>query len=149
MFRLLSLGGYVAFDAPRAVTALGAGLLVALAATHAYLLTSLQAPPAFFVAYAVAAIAGCLAAAAALGYGRNRLAPQAGWLLGSLLSMLFLALDLGTRVASVPGLTTATGRWDFAPATFALAFAGAFLALHASVLLGINVAHPRRQHWND
>ncbi|EUA54741.1 putative membrane protein [Mycobacterium xenopi 4042] len=42
-----------------------------------------------------------------------------------------------------------TGRWDFAPATFAFAFAGAFVAVHMSVLLGINVAYPQRQGWHD
>ncbi len=149
MFRVLSLGGYVAFDAPRVVAGLGATLLLALAATHGSVLVSLQAPPAYFVAYAVAVIVSCLVAAATLGYGRNPLVPQAGWLAGSLFAAALLVLDIGTRVASVPGMTAATGRWDFAPATFALAFAGAFLALHASLLLGINVAHPHRQHWQD
>ena len=47
----------------------------------------------------------------------------------------------------MPGLVAVTGWWDFAPGTFALAFAGAFLALHVSVLLGINVAYPQQQGW--
>jgi hypothetical protein len=149
LFRLLTLGGYVAFNVPRAVTGLGASLLMGIAATHAYLLTSLQAPPAYFLAYAAAAIAGCLVAAGAIVYGRNPRAPQAGWLLGGTLAVVLLLVDVGTRMASLPGMTAATGRWDFAPATFALIFAGAFLGLHASVLLGINVAYPRQQQWQD
>jgi ABC-type proline/glycine betaine transport system permease subunit len=52
-------------------------------------------------------------------------------------------------LARLPGLTAVTGRWDLAPATIALAFACAFLALHASAVLGINVAYPQRQQWED
>ena len=52
-------------------------------------------------------------------------------------------------MATLPAMTAMTGRWDFAPASFALAFAGALVALHASVLVGINVAYPQRQHWDD
>ncbi|HUH72386.1 MAG TPA: hypothetical protein VLZ05_28195 [Mycobacterium sp.] len=40
LYRVLSLGGYVAFNLPRAVAALGAVLLVSIAATHAYMLIS-------------------------------------------------------------------------------------------------------------
>jgi hypothetical protein len=74
---------------------------------------------------------------------------QAGWYFGSPLSVVILGLDGATRVASLPAMTAMTGRWDFAPASFALAFAGALVALHASVLVGINVAYPQRQHWDD
>ncbi len=149
LFRVLSLGGYVAFDLPRAVTGLGAALLLGIAATHVYILTSQETLPGYFVGYATALIAACLLIAGTMGFGRNPHVPQAGWYFGSLLSVILLGLDLGTRVASVPGMPTVTGRWDFAPATFALAFAGAFIGLHASVLLGINVAYPQQQHWED
>lgn len=152
MFRILSLGGYVAFDLPRVVTALGAVLLVGIAAEHGYLMyvvANQDALPAAFVVYAVAVIAACLVAAAVMGYGRNPAVTQSGWYFGSLLSAVILCVDVATRVTSLPGMTTVTGRWDVAPATFALAFAGAFIGLHTSVLLGINVAYPRRQHWED
>ena len=149
MFRVLSLGGYVAFNLPRAVTGLGALLLLGIAATHAYLLAGAATLPGYFAVYAAVVIACCLLAAAVMGFGRNPRVPKAGWYFGSLLSVVLLGLDLGTRVASLPGMTAATGRWDFAPATFVLAFAGAFIGLHASVLLGINVAYPQRQHWKD
>jgi hypothetical protein len=152
MFRILSLGGYVAFDLPRVVTALGAILLVGIAAEHGYLMyvvANQDALPAGFAVYAVAVIAACLLAAVGICFGRNPAVTQGGWYFGSLLSVVILCIDVATRIASLPGMTTVTGRWDVAPATFALAFAGAFIGLHVSVLLGINVAYPRRQRWED
>ncbi|MCV7090731.1 hypothetical protein [Mycobacterium interjectum] len=152
LFRVLSLGGYVAFDLPRVVTGLGVALLAGIAATHVYLMYSMagrDALPGAFVVYAVAVIAACPLAAGSMGFGRNVAVAQAGWYFGSALSVVILGVDVATRVAALPGLTAVTGRWDVAPATFTLAFAGAFLGLHASVLLGINVAYPRRQRWED
>jgi hypothetical protein len=75
--------------------------------------------------------------------------PQLSWFVGDLISVLFLGLYLASRAVSLPGLVAVTGRWDFAPGTFALAFAAAFLALHMSVLLRINVAYPQQQGWQD
>lgn len=152
LFRILSLGGYVAFNLPRLVTGSGVVLLLGLAVTHAYALATQAtqgALPWFFVAYAAAAIAGCLLAAGALAVGPNHSVAQAGWYFGSLLSVVVIGVDVVTRVAYLPALTATTGRWDFAPASFAFAFAAAFLALHGSVLLGINVAYPQRQQWED
>ena len=146
---MLRLGGYVAFDLPRAVTGLGAALLLGIAAMHVYLLTSQDTLPWYFAGYAAAVIAGCVLIAGGLGFGRNPRVPQASWFGGSLLSVLVLGVDVATRWASLPGLTAVTGRWDVAPATLALGFASAFVGLHASVLLGINVAYPHRQHWAD
>ena len=149
LFRALSLGGYVAFDLPKAVTALGALLLIGIAATHIYVWTSQDTLPRYFQVYAAVVVALCLMFAGSLGFGRNPRVAQAGWYLGSLLAAAIVAVDVGTRVVGLPALVAVTGRWDFAPATFALALAGAFIGLHGSVLLGINVAYPRRQHWED
>jgi hypothetical protein len=149
LFRVLSLGGYVAFDLPRVVTGLGAVLLLSIAAAHVYILISQPELPAYFVVYAIVVIAGCLAVAGSIGFGRNPAVAQAGWFFGDLLAVLFLGVAVGTRIVSLPGLAALTGRWDFVPVTFALAFAAAFLAVHGSVLAGINVAYPQRQQWND
>lgn len=152
MFRVLSLGGYVAFDLPRVVTGLGAALLAGIVAVHGYLMyvvANRGALPLAFVVYAVAVIVACLLVAFSMGFGRNPAVTQAAWYFGSLLSVVLLGVDVATRITSLPGMTAVTGRWDVAPATFALAFAGAFIGLHVSVLLGINVAYPRRQHWED
>jgi hypothetical protein len=50
------------------------------------------------------------------------------------LSVVVLVVDVGGRLAGLPGLAAITGGWDFAPAMFALAAAGAFIVLHISVL---------------
>jgi hypothetical protein len=149
LFRLLSLGGYVAFDLPRLVTGLGAALLLGIAATHVYLVLDQDLSPWYFVVYAAAVIAGCALAAGGMGIRRNPHVAQASWYLGSALSVVVLGVDFATRLAAVPGLTTITGRWDLVPASFALALACAFIGLHASVLLGINVAYPQQQRWED
>ncbi|OBI85072.1 hypothetical protein [Mycobacterium sp. 1245805.9] len=152
VFRVLSLGGYVAFNLPRVVTGLGAVLLVGVAATHIYALATQATQgtlPWYFVVYAAAVIAGCLLIGLALWVGRNPKVAQAGWYFGSLLSVVVVGVDVVTRLAHLPALAGMTGRWDFAPASFAFAFAGAFLALHFSVLLGINVAYPQDQQWED
>ncbi|OBH59394.1 oxidoreductase [Mycobacterium colombiense] len=146
---VLTLNGWVAFNLPRTVTALGGGLLTGLVAVHAYMLATEPDLPRYFVAYVVVLVAGCLTAASAMVVGVKPAVPQAGWYLGSMVSAAFLALYLVTRWVSLPGLVTVTGRWDFAPGTLGMACAAAFIAVHTSVLSGINVAYPRRQQWYD
>ncbi|WP_424080377.1 oxidoreductase [Mycobacterium sp.] len=149
LYELLRLKGYVAFNLPRTVSMLGAALLIAIAAAHMYVLTSQPALPMYFFVYAAILVACCLLAAVSLWLGRNPRVPQLGWFFGDLVSVVFLGLYLFSRQATLPGLVAVTGRWDFAPGTFASAFALGFIAVHMSVLLGINVAYPQRQPWFD
>jgi hypothetical protein len=148
-YEWLRLKGYVAFNLPRTVTVLGAALLMGIAAVHVYVLTSQTALPMYFVVYAAILGACCLLTAASLWMGRNPRVPQLGWFFGDLVSIVFIGLYLASRMAPVAGLVAVTGRWDFAPGTFAGAFALGFIAVHMSVLLGINVAYPQRQQWSD
>lgn len=149
LYDWLRLKGYVAFNVPRVVTALGAGALLGIAALHGYVLASRPMGSTWFVAYTVAMVACCLLAAAAMSVGRNPAIPRAGWFLGDGVSTAFLAIYLATRPASLPGLVAVTGRWDFAPGTLAGALALAFVTVHLSVLVGINVAYPQHQQWTD
>jgi hypothetical protein len=149
IYRMLRLGGYVAFNVPRAVTALGGVLLLGIVVAHLYVLTRETALPLYFVVYAVLLIAGCLLAAGAMWLAVNPLVPQLGWLLGDLVSVIFLGLYLASRPMSLPGLVALTGRWDVAPGSWAGACALGFVAVHMSVLLGINVAYAQRQNWHD
>jgi hypothetical protein len=149
LYDWLRLKGWVAFNLPRTVAALGAGLLIGVVAVHVYVLTSRTALPLYFVIYAAILGAGCLLTASFLWLGRNPRVPQLGWVFGDLISVVFLGVYLATRAAPLPGLVAMTGRWDFAPGTFAAAFALGFVAVHMSVLLGINVAYPQRQQWTD
>ena len=148
-YEWLRLKGYVAFNLPRTVTVLGAALLMGIAAVHVYVLTSQTALPMYFVVYAATVLACCLLTAAAIWLGRKPRVPQLGWFFGDLVSVVFLGLYLASRAAPLPGLVALTGRWDFAPGTFAAAFALGFIAVHMSVLVGINVAYPQRQPWFD
>jgi hypothetical protein len=149
LYRALTLGGYVEFNLPRTVTGAGGVLLAGLAAAHVYVLTAEPSPPAYFVAYSFALVAGSLLAAGAMWLGASPLGPQPGWFLGSLVSVVFLVFYVISRAPSLPGLVAVTGRWDVAPGTLALACAGAFVGLHTSVLLGINVAFGQRRDWHD
>lgn len=149
LYELLRLKGYVAFNLPRTVSVLGAGLLIGIAAAHVYVLTSQPALPGYFFVYAAILIACCLVTAASLWLGRNPRVPQLGWFFGDLVSVVFLGLYLASRPAALPGLVAVTGRWDFAPGTLTGAFALGFIAVHMTVLLGINVAYPQRQQWFD
>jgi hypothetical protein len=148
-YEWLRLKGYVAFNLPRTVTVLGAALLMGIAAVHVYVLTSQTALPMYFFVYAATLGACCLLTAGSLWLGRNPRVPQLGWFFGDLVSIVFIGLYLASRMAPVPGLVAVTGRWDFAPGTFAGAFALGFITVHMSVLLGINVAYPQRQQWSD
>lgn len=148
----LTLNGWVAFDLPRVVTALGASLLTGLVAVHAYVLVTQPDLPGYFAVYAAVLTAGCLAAAGAMVSGSTRLkliGPQLGWYLGSLVCTAFLVIYLASRFVGLPGLGALTDRWDVAPGTLAMALAAGFVAVHTTVLSGINVAYPQRQHWHD
>lgn len=147
--RLLTLNGYVAFNLPRTVTALGGSLLAGLVAAHLYVLFTEQGLPLYFVGYLAVLCIGCLIAAAAIAVGVKPAVPQLGWYLGSTLCTIVLVVYLISRIQSIPGLEALTGRWDVAPATLAMALAAGFIAVHTTVLSGINVAYPQQQAWQD
>jgi hypothetical protein len=96
LFRVLSLGGYVAFDLPRVVTGLGAVLLLGIASTHVYILSGQPDLPWYFVVYAMVVAAGCVSAAGSIGFDRNHGVAQAGWYFGDLLSVVYLGVASGT-----------------------------------------------------
>ncbi len=149
LYEWLRLKGYVAFNLPRTVTMLGATLLIGIAAAHVYVLTSQTALPMYFVVYTAALLVCCLLTAAAMWLGRKPKVARLGWFFGDVVCVVFLGMYLVSRAASLPGLVAVTGRWDFAPGTLAGAAALGFIAVHMSVLLGINVAYPQRQQWTD
>lgn len=148
-YEWLRLKGYVAFNLPRTITALGGFLLTGIAAAHVYVLTIETALPVYFLIYCALLISGCLLAAGAAWIGINHLVPQLSWIVGSVISVVFLGCYLASRVTSLQGLVAVTGRWDVAPGTFAVVFAASFIAVHISVLLGINAAYPQQQNWHD
>ncbi|OBJ72450.1 hypothetical protein [Mycobacterium sp. 1274756.6] len=144
----LTLNGWVAFNLPTTVSALGVTLLLAITGIHGYLWWSTPTPPAVFTGYVVLLGAACLIAAVLMFAPRVEITEPA-WFLGSAACLSFLAVYLGTRADPVAGLTQLTGRWDVAPGSALMACAALFLVLHATVLSGINVARPQWQNWHD
>jgi uncharacterized membrane protein AbrB (regulator of aidB expression) len=137
----------IAFNLPRLVTLVADLALLGVAGTHGYVLATTPGPPGYFAAYCTAVIIGCLVAAASTWIDIDDIVPGLGWLAGSVICTAFVIGYLISRLVSLPGLPTLTGRWDLAPGNLALACAGAFLAVHLTVLSGVNVAFGQRRAW--
>lgn len=146
---VLTLGGYFAFNLPRTVTAIGQSLLAGLVAVHAYVFTTEPGLPVYFAVYAAVLTVGCLTAAGVMIIGSKPLVPQAGWHLGSVVCLGFLVGYVVARWVRLPALEALTDRWDCAPGTLAMALAAAFVAVHTTVLSGINVAYPQHREWHQ
>ncbi|WP_147471669.1 oxidoreductase [Nocardia stercoris] len=136
----------MAFDLPGVTTALGMASLLGAAAVHLYLLGTETGLPGYLTAYFVVLSAGWIFAAVMMALGRFA---DRGWLLAGLVSAVFLVGYVLSRLTGLPGLPAVKYRWDFTPGTVALLCAALFLAVWVSVLLGINVAHPRKRDWHD
>lgn len=145
----LTLNGWVRFDLPRTVTALGVSVLTGLVAIHAYLLATQPDLPGYFAVYSAALMSGCVAVAGAMVVGSRPAVSRAAWYLGSCVCTGFLAIYVLTRFLALPRLEALTGRWDIAPGTLAMALAAGFVAVHTTVLSGINVAYPQQRNWRD
>ncbi len=137
---------YVAFNVPRFTTAVGVVLLLGTAAVHLYLIGAARNLPVYLVVYFAVLGAACVVAAAMMITGRFA---ERGWVLASLVSAVFLVVYVVTRFTGLPKLPEVKNWWDFVPGTVALGCAVLFLTVHASVSLGINVAHPRKRDWHD
>jgi hypothetical protein len=146
MYRLLMAYRYMAFDLPQLTTTLGVLSLLGTAAVHLYLLGATASLPAYLAAYFAALALVCIASAAMMVLGRFA---RRGWLLGSLVSVVFLVVYILTRFTGLPEAPGVKGWWDFPSGTTAIGCAVLFVAVHASVLLGINVAHPQKRDWHD
>ncbi|GAA4207832.1 hypothetical protein [Microbispora amethystogenes] len=144
--RLAGLLEYFAFALPRTTTTAGVTLLAGLGAVHAYLIADATADPAYLIAYRELIAAGASAAAVLMTLRRPA---RAGWWLGSAVSAVALAVHLVSRTAGLPRMPQLIGRWDCPLGTVTMGAAALFLALHGSVLAGVNVAFPRRRDWHD
>ncbi|MBP0457133.1 hypothetical protein [Streptomyces montanisoli] len=157
--RLISLYRYFAFNVPALITAVSLALLLGIAAVHLWLLSAGYSLPAYFRAYLALLAAGALLAAVGIGArwvtgaregsGVSRRGGHMAWALGSLASLASIGMYLASRTLGLPGLDVLTGRWDYPLGTFSMILAGLFVALHFSVLTGLNVAAPDRRGWRD
>lgn len=136
----------VAFDLPRTVTASGIALLLGIVAVLIGTIVTTSERPGLLVVYVITLTVVLAASAAAMLLPARS---TGGWLLGSAGAAFFVVTYAGSRFVAPAGAPQAQAGWDYAPGTAALGFGLLFLALHASVLLGVNVAHPRSQGWHD
>lgn len=146
MYRLVTVYRYVAFNLPKLTTAIGVGLLLGTAAVHIYLLGAVESLPAYLAGYFVVLALVCVLGAGMMLAGRFA---RRGWLLGTVVSVVFLVAYIVTRFTGLPMAPEGNRWWDFPPGTVAIGCAVLFVAVHASVLLGINVAHPQKRVWHD
>ncbi len=147
--KLISFYRYFAFNVPRVTTASGIVVLLGIAAIRLYYLLADVVFPAYLVAYFVLVIAVAVLASVGMVVGGRPGVTRVGWALGSLVSLASLVVYIVGRSLGLPGLPQLVGRWDYALGTFSMALAALFLALHFSVLTGMNIAYPQRRQWHD
>jgi hypothetical protein len=146
---LLAWTQWFAFAGPRTTTAVGVALLLAgVAAPPVFLLAS-RPFPAYLDAGFVALTLLVVLAVAVMVRARSRMASALGWGVGSVAATASIVVYLASRTVGLPGLAEAVGRWDRPLGTAATALAAAYLALHASLLVGVTVAVPDRRRWHD
>jgi hypothetical protein len=136
---------------PKTTTGLGMLLLLGTAAIRLFWLTGhgpVASPPTYYQAYL--AVVAFVAVVAAVAMAVPRFAvPMAGWALGTVVSLATLGMYLASRIAGLPQLPVLVDRFDYALGTFAMGLAALFIALHASIVLRINIAVPQVRDWHD
>lgn len=150
--KLISFYRYFAFNGPRVTTTSGIVLLVGIAAIRLYWLVGgflVPGYPAYLTAYLALLVTGAVMASVGMVLGRRPGLVRIGWMLGSVVSIVSIAMYLLSRTIGLAGLPQLVNRWDYALGTFAMALAALFLALHFSIVTGMNVAYPRRRRWHD
>jgi hypothetical protein len=150
--RLVSFYRYFAFNGPRVTTALGVVLVIGLAAIRLYWLAGglpVRAYPLYLAVYFALVVAAGLLASVAMVVRSSLAAVRIGWALGSVVSVASIGMYVASRTAGLPGLPELVGWWDYPLGTFSMALAALFMGLHLSVITGMNVAYPQRQHWRD
>ncbi len=150
--QLISFYRYIAFNAPRVTTAAGTVLLLGVAAIRLYWLVG-GFPVPVYPAY-LGWYLGLLVVVAALAAGSMVIGPRPGlvrlgWVLGSVVSVVSIAVYVTSRTLGLPGLPQLLHWWDYPLGSFAMVLAALFIALHASVVTGMNVAYPQRRDWHD
>jgi hypothetical protein len=150
--QLISLYRYIAFNAPRVTTAVGIVVLLGIAAIRLYWLVGgfpVPAYPAYLGGYFGLLVAVAVLAAGSMMIGPKPKLVQLGWVLGSVVSVASIAMYVTSRTVGLPGLPQLLHWWDYPLGSFAMVLAALFVALHVSVVTGMNVAYPQRRDWHD
>jgi hypothetical protein len=150
--QLISFYRYIAFNVPRVTTAVGIVVLLGIAAIQLYWLVGgfpVPAYPAYLGGYFGLLVTVAVLAAGSMVIGRQPGLIWLGWVLGSVVSVASIAMYVISRTAGLPGLPQLVRWWDYPLGSFAMALAGLFVALHVSVVTGMNVAYPQQRNWHD
>lgn len=147
--KLISFYRYFAFNAPKTTTAAGVALLLSNALIQGFLLVRHFDVPAYLVVWFILLIVGPLPAGVAMTTGSVLRLVRSGWVLGSAVSLLSLAIYFASRAPGLPSLPQMVGKWHYPLGNLSVVIALLFLALHFSVLTGMNVAYPQRRDWHD
>lgn len=148
---VIRLSQYFRVNMPKTISAFGILLVLGMAAIRLFWLAGhgpVASPPTYFQVYL--AVIAFVAVVAAVAMAVPKLAvATAGWALGTLVSLATLGMYLASRIAGLPRLPVLIGRFDYALGTFAMGLAALFIALHASIVLRINIAVPQTRDWHD
>ncbi len=150
--QLISFYRYIAFNVPRVTTMVGIVVLLGIAAIQLYWLVGgfpLPVYPAYLRGYFGLLVAVAVLAAGSMVIGLKPRLVRLGWVLGSVVSVASIAMYVTSRTMGLPGLQRLLRWWDYPLGTFAMALAALFVALHLSVVTGMNVAYPQRRDWHD
>jgi len=150
--QLISFYRYIAFNVPRVITAVGIVMLLGVAAIRLYWLVGgfpVPAYPTYLDMYFRLLVAVTVLAAGSMVIRSKPKLVRLGWMLGSLVSMASIAMYVASRTVGLPGLPQLLRWWDYPLGSFALVLAALFVALHLSVVTGMNVAYPQRRDWHD
>ncbi|MBV9312693.1 MAG: hypothetical protein JO100_02910 [Pseudonocardia sp.] len=150
--QLISFYRYIAFNVPRVTTAVGIAVLLGIAAIRLYWLVGgfpVSPYPAYLGGYFGLLVAMAILAAASMVVGSAPGLVRFGWVLGSVVSVASIAMYVTSRTVGLPGLPQLVRWWDYPIGSFAMVLAGLFVALHGSVITGMNVAYPQRRDWHD
>ena len=150
--QLISFYRYFAFNAPRVITAAGIVVLLGVAAIPLYWLVGgfpVPAYPAYLGVYFGLLVAVTVLAAGSMVIRSQPKLVRLGWMLGSVVSVASIAMYVASRTVGLPGLPRLVRWWDYPLGSFAMVLAALFVALHLSVVTGMNVAYPQRRDWHD
>lgn len=145
--KLVTSYRYFAFNIPRVVTSVGVLLLAGLAGALLYLWLGDFEFPAYLAVYFALSAGGCLVASILLWATPALI--TLGWVLGDVMSTVFVVGYVVSRLAGLPGAPELKAWWDFPAGTFGMLFAGLFVATHFSILTKVNIAYPQQRNWHE
>lgn len=146
-----AISGYrfVTFNLPRLTTAAAVMALAGIGTIRIHHLAVGYADTLGSSFYFGLTIVAVVLACGFMVYRRRYRVVQLGWGMGGLVATATIAVYVVSRTVGVPGFAGLVQWWNYPLGTFLMLIAAGYLALHFSVLTGMNVAYPCRRRWRD